>query len=144
MYRYKCDRLDCDEEYIGDLQTPLGKGSRNISRVPATIYEHTNTAGHQDRVDNFSVVGRVVHKITRTIKEAIYIRGNDPSFSRNIGKFQCPIYGKRSCSIPLTSISGGPFHNPSCQLHMANPCLAGHRRLTACANISQHQLGMQS
>ena len=38
------------------------------------------------------VIGIVKDKdsIARNIKEAIYIRANDPSLNRNIGKFQLP------------------------------------------------------
>ena len=41
-------------------------------------------------LDNFSIVGWEDQGITRTIKEAILIRVNDPSLNRNIGKFQLP------------------------------------------------------
>ena len=30
IYRYQCDRVDCDEEYIGESSRTLVKGSRNI------------------------------------------------------------------------------------------------------------------
>ena len=35
-------------------------------------------------------VGGEVHNMTRTIKETMYIRVNDPFLNRNIGKFQLP------------------------------------------------------
>ena len=51
--------------------------------------------------DNLSIVGRETHNITRTIKEAMYIRINDPSLNRNIGKFQFPcIWNKTLLSTP--------------------------------------------
>ena len=34
IYRYKCDRVECDEEYIGGPQELLERGSRNILRPP--------------------------------------------------------------------------------------------------------------
>ena len=46
--------------------------------------------GHHSSVDNFSIVGRDVQSFTRTIKEDIFIRVNDPSLNRNIGKYQVP------------------------------------------------------
>ena len=36
------------------------------------------------------MVDKQVHNITRTIKEAMYIRVNDPSINRNISRFQLP------------------------------------------------------
>ena len=44
--------------------------------------------GHHTSLHNFSIVGRESHKLTRTIKEAMYIRVKNPSFNRNIGKYQ--------------------------------------------------------
>ena len=34
IYSYKCGRVECNEEYIGDPQGPLKRGSRNIKRPP--------------------------------------------------------------------------------------------------------------
>ena len=41
-------------------------------------------------VDNFSIVGREDHNIKRAIKEALYIRSNNPSLNKNIGKYHLP------------------------------------------------------
>ena len=37
--------------------------------------------------DNFSIIGREVHGLARTIKEPMYIRVNNPTLNRNIGKY---------------------------------------------------------
>ena len=42
---------------------------------------------HPTSVDIFSIVGRELHDLTRTIK-AISIRVNDPSLNRDIAKYQ--------------------------------------------------------
>ena len=42
IYRYKCDRVDCDEEYMESQQEILKKGLRNISR-PLPLYMTTLT-----------------------------------------------------------------------------------------------------
>ena len=39
-------------------------------------------------LDNFSIVGRESNNLTRTIREAMYIRENDPSPNSNTGKYQ--------------------------------------------------------
>ena len=41
-------------------------------------------------LENFTIVGREDNNIARNIREAIFIRVNDPSLNRNIGKFQLP------------------------------------------------------
>ena len=55
---------------------------------PSPIYCHDNTSGHCINVSNFSKGGREAYNNTRTVKEAMSIRFNDPSLNRNIGKFQ--------------------------------------------------------
>ena len=37
-----------------------------------------------------SIVGREDHNLTRAIKEALFIRVNDPSLNRNMGKYHLP------------------------------------------------------
>ena len=46
--------------------------------------------GHDTTIDNFSIVGREDHNLMRLIKEAIYIRVNNPSLNKNIGKYHLP------------------------------------------------------
>ena len=86
----------------------MGIGSRSILG-PLPIYDHGNTLGHHISVDNFSIVGGEAHSITRTIKEAIYIRINDPSLNRYIGKFQLPHIWDEVLQDTLPSISCNTF-----------------------------------
>ena len=43
-----------------------------------------------DSVDNFSIVRREDQNLIRTIKEALYIRVNNLSLNKNIGKYHLP------------------------------------------------------
>ena len=38
----------------------------------------------------FKIIGREGHGISGTIKEAIYIRVNNPTLNRNVGKYNLP------------------------------------------------------
>ena len=80
IYRYRCGRVGCEDEYIGESDR-----KREHMRAPSPIIDHHNITGHEVSLDNFSIVGREDHSIARTIKEAIV-----PSLNRNIGKFQLP------------------------------------------------------
>ena len=74
------------------LESPqelLEKGSRNIWNPPP-IYDHSNISGHNVTINNFNIVGREDLNQMRTIKEALYIRVNDPSLNRNVGKYHLP------------------------------------------------------
>ena len=75
---------------LGNPQEHLGKGSRNISKSPSPIHDHSNISGHKVTINNFEIVGREDLNQMRTIKEAIYIRVNDPSLNRNVGKYHLP------------------------------------------------------
>ena len=58
------------------------------SCMSCAIYDHASTAEHHTKLDNFSLVERESHTITRTIKEAMFIGTKDPSLNRYISKYQ--------------------------------------------------------
>ena len=89
-YRYKCDRVECDEQYIGESSRTFGERFKEHQKAPSPIYDHYNISGHIVSIDNFSIVGREDQNLMRTIKEALYIRVNNPSLNRNIGKYHLP------------------------------------------------------
>ena len=90
IYRYKCDRVQCDEEYIEESSRTFGERFREHQKVPSPIYDHYNITGHKISQDSFSIVGREDQNLMRTIKEALYIRVNSPSLNRNMGKYYLP------------------------------------------------------
>ena len=58
IYRFKCDRLECDEEYIGETARTFGERFKEHLKAPSPIHDHSNTTGHSTTLDNFSIVGR--------------------------------------------------------------------------------------
>ena len=90
IYRYKCDRVDCDEEYIGESARNFEERFKEHLRAPSPIHDHLNISGHAVTIDNFSILGREDQNLMRTIKKALYIRVNNPSLNRNIGKYYLP------------------------------------------------------
>ena len=90
IYRYKCDRVECDEEYIGKLARTFAERFKEYLKAPSPIYDHYITSGHTVTIDNSSIVGREDQNLMRTIKEALYIRVKNPSLNRNIGKYHLP------------------------------------------------------
>ena len=89
-YRYKCDRVECDEEYIGESSRTFGERFKEHIKAPSPIFDHYNITGHNVPIENFSIVGREDQNLMRTIKEALYIRVNNPILNRNIGKYHLP------------------------------------------------------
>ena len=90
IYRFKCDRVDCDDEYIGESARSFEERLKEYLKAPSPIYDHHNTSGHDLTIDNFSILGIEDQNLLRTIKEALFIRANNPSLNRNIGKYHLP------------------------------------------------------
>ena len=89
-YRFKCDRLECDEEYIGETARTFGDRFKEHLKAPSPIYDHSNTSGLTTNINNFSIVGREEQNLSRLIKESMFIRVNNPSLNKNIGKYHLP------------------------------------------------------
>ena len=75
------------EEYIGETARTLGEKYKEHLKKPSPTYAHILQTGHNTTTNNFSIIGREDRDQTRTIKEAIYIRVNNPTLNRNVGKY---------------------------------------------------------
>ena len=82
--------MDCDDEYIGESSRTFGERYKEQLITLSPIYDNYNITGHETSIENFSIVGREDQNLIRTIKEAIYIRVNNPSLNRNISKYHQP------------------------------------------------------
>ena len=90
IYRFKCNRVECDDVYIGESSRTFGERFKEHLKAPSPIFDQFYTTGHQVSLENFSIVGREEQNLIRAIKEALYIRVNNPSLNRNIGKYHLP------------------------------------------------------
>ena len=90
IYRFKCDRLECGEEYIGETARTFGERLKEHLKAPSPIYDHSNITGHNANINNFTIVGREEQNLSRLIKESMFIRVNNPSLNKNIGKYHLP------------------------------------------------------
>ena len=90
IYRYKCHRVECDEEYTGESARTFAERFKEHLKPPSPIYDHSSISGHYVTIDNFSIVEREDQNLKRAIKEALYIRRNNPSLNKNIGKYHLP------------------------------------------------------
>ena len=90
IYRFKCDRVECDDEYIAQPSGTFGARFKDYLNVPSSICDHFNTTGQTTTLENFSIVGRDEQNLMRLIKEAMYIRVNNPSLNINIGNYHLP------------------------------------------------------
>ena len=65
----------------------LGERFKEHLKELSPIHNHSHNRGHTTTQDNFQIIGSGDHGIARTTEESIYIRANNPTFYRNIGKF---------------------------------------------------------
>ena len=101
IYSYKCGRVECDEEYIGESSRTFEERFKEHQKAPSPIFDHFNTTGHSISAEHFNIVGREDQNLKRAIKEALYIRVNNPSLNRNVGKYHLPhIWDEVLCNIP--------------------------------------------
>ena len=96
IYRYTCSEHGYNEEYIGESARNFADRFKEHQKAPTPIFDHCNTTDHNINISNFTIMGREDQNLTRAIKEALFIRVNDPSLNRNIGKYHLLIYGMRS------------------------------------------------
>ena len=90
IYSYKCGRVESNEEYIGESSRTFVERFKEHQKAPSPIFDHFNTTGHSISVENFNIVGREDQNLKIAIKEALYIRVNNPSLNRNVGKYRLP------------------------------------------------------
>ena len=80
---------------------------------PSPIYHHSNTTSHLTTKENFQIIGRKDHGTARTIKKSIYIRANNPTLNRNIGKFHLHhIWNRVLLNTPDLKINRQVYSSP--------------------------------
>ena len=52
IYRYKCCRVECEDEYIGESGRTIAERFREHLRSPSPIYDHFKATGHEVPLDN--------------------------------------------------------------------------------------------
>ena len=81
IYWYQCGELTCNEQYIGETSRTFGERYKEHLKDPSPIHAHSTTP------ENFNIIGREDHGLPRTIKELIYIKVNNPTLNRKVGKY---------------------------------------------------------
>ena len=79
IYRFKCVRVECDQEYIRESSRTCGERFKEHLKHPVQIYDHFNTTGYTTTLENFSTVGREDQNLITLIKGDIHIRVSSPS-----------------------------------------------------------------
>ena len=118
IYVYMWGELACDEEYMGEPSRTLGERVKEHLKETSPIHVHSTQTGHNTIPENFNIIGKEDHGLARTIKESIYIRFNNPTFSMNIGKCHLHhIWDRVLLNTPDLNSSNG---------HVHRTCISGH------------------
>ena len=56
IYKYKCQHLNCPEEYIGESGRTFGDRFKEDLKAPLPIHQHISCTGHPVSQDCFSIV----------------------------------------------------------------------------------------
>ena len=89
IYHFQCKNLDCDDSYIGEAGRVMKDRLKEHQRAPSPIHHHHLDTGHSlPRGEDIDIVSRESDNQSRLIKESMYIRVNQPTLNRNIGKYQ--------------------------------------------------------
>ena len=101
IYSYQCGAINCGEEYIGETSRTLGEFYREHLKDPSPIQvQSLHTSDHLSP-DQFNIIGREDQDLSRLIKYSIYIRVNNLTLNRNIGKFNVSLIWDRVSLVPL-------------------------------------------
>ena len=107
IYWFQYGELVCDEEYIGETSMTFGERFKVHLKAPSPIHNHSCPTGHITTKDILQIIGREDHGIARTVKESIYIRVNNPTLNRNIGRFNLHhIWDRVLLNTPGLKING--------------------------------------
>ena len=88
IYRYQSPQINHPRQYIGESGRTFGDRYKEHLKAPSPIHLHSSTTGHPVNPDHFTIIDREPQGNIKNIKEAMYIRVNDPPLNRNLGKYQ--------------------------------------------------------
>ena len=92
IYRFNCNRVECDEEYIGESARTFAQRLKEHLKAPSPTIEYQTTKDNLMIVDKFSIVGREDESLTRSMKESIYIRFNKTLANKTFHMFRIRFY----------------------------------------------------
>ena len=130
IYYYQCWELTCNEEYIGETSRTFGERFKEHLKEPSPIHMLSTQTGHSTTPDNFNIIEREDHGLTRTIKESIFIRVNNPTLNGNVGKYNCHhIWHRVLSNTPDLKINTDNGHAHRTSLNGHAPSIPTNRHL---------------
>ena len=73
VYWFRCDRIDCEDEYKGESSRMFGERYKEHLKAPSPIFEHQNNTSpaydfkvFHTSAENFKIIGREGHKYAQS------------------------------------------------------------------------------
>ncbi len=90
VYGVQCTDQDCKDSYIGETAQPLENRMSQHRRSSTSgndsaVYSHLNASGHSFNTKDVHILDRETRWYERGVKEAIWVRAEEPSLNRNGG-----------------------------------------------------------
>ncbi len=94
VYYIPCREPSCNACYIGETCRVLGERIKDHANDSnSALKRHHLDTNHpivNPEDDNIKIVGSESNAFKRKVKEALFIKVNNPSLNQNIGKFNIP------------------------------------------------------
>ena len=92
IYSYSCGKIDCNEEYMGESGRTFSERFKEHLRLHPQYLCIKVAVAMKHLWRTLKIIGREENSLGRTIKEAMYIRVNNPTLNRKYWEIQSPTY----------------------------------------------------
>ena len=99
IYQYQCPHIQCSSSYIGESGRSLGDRVKEHLKAPSPIHLHSTTTRHPLDPNQFNIIHKEVQGQSRTIKEAMFIRVQDPPSIATLANTNCHTFGTNFCNL---------------------------------------------
>ena len=89
-FNFSSEVLSRISSHMLEASRTFGERFKEYLKAHFPIYDHFDITGHNVSMENFSIVEREDQNLCRWTKEALFIRVNNPSLNKNIGKYHLP------------------------------------------------------
>ena len=97
IYWYRYDKIDHDEEYIGDSSRMLGDRYRQHLNTPSSILDHQIKSGHTTTVEDFKITGREGTIWPGPSKKPYTLQWKTLPWKETLESTICHIFGTEFC-----------------------------------------------
>ena len=98
IYIFKCGRVECEDEYIGESGRTFAERFKEHMKSPSPIHDHFTTTAHNVSLDNFSIVAGKTRAWTETSKKICWSESMTHPSIGILANISCHIYGMRCWS----------------------------------------------